>query len=173
MLGRFMGLRENIERVRLAAGFRNAADFAREIGVSPGTLGDWEAGRYTKLRLDNLLRIAKGAKCRIEDLVVGVDDSYDGLWRDLADHGDAKPSGAAQSHPQQGGQIEPAPSTAQARDLAKEFRHLSELADALRSSIQDVAHRFAGDVPGTSDARATGTDQRRAANHVRGNREDA
>lgn len=74
-----MGLGENIHRRRLEGGHRNAAAFAREIGVSPGTLGDWEKGRYTKLRLDNLLRIAKAIPCTIDELLEGVDADYDAV----------------------------------------------------------------------------------------------
>lgn len=88
-----MGLKENIERVRIAAGYQNAAAFARHIGVSPGTLGDWEAGRYENLQLSNLLRIAKGAKCSVEDLLRGVDPEYDstGVTRaDLAHEADSE-----------------------------------------------------------------------------------
>lgn len=70
-------LGRNIEQARIAAGYENAAEFARLIGVSPGTLGDWEGGRYRNLRLDNLLRIAKGAACNFDALVVGVDAAYD------------------------------------------------------------------------------------------------
>lgn len=72
-----MGLAENIKKARIAAGYKNAAAFARKIGVSPGKLGDWESGRYTKIRLDNLLRIANGAGCSVESLLPGIDQHYD------------------------------------------------------------------------------------------------
>lgn len=112
MLGPQMGLKENIERVRLAAGYENAAAFARLIGVSPGTLGDWEAGRYKNLRLENLLRIAKGAKCELEDLVVGVDQAYDRLRRDLPRH-----TSAGESAPLQRGSDVPASARARLQQL--------------------------------------------------------
>lgn len=110
-----MGLKDNIERVRLAAGFDNAAAFARLIGVSPGTLGDWEAGRYENLRLDNLLRIAKGAKCEVEDLVVGIDPAYDRWRRDLLRQSPALPSA-----PQREGSDVPASARARIQQLERE-----------------------------------------------------
>jgi hypothetical protein len=73
--GRSVSLGDNIRRARIAAGYGDsrAAEFAREIlHVSPGTLGDWESGRYKHLRLDNILKIATGAKCSVESLVYGI-----------------------------------------------------------------------------------------------------
>jgi hypothetical protein len=44
----------NIRRLRLDAGHRNAAAFARSIGITPQTLKGWETGRYKDLRLESL-----------------------------------------------------------------------------------------------------------------------
>ena len=70
-------LGKNIETLRVAAGHVNAAAFARSIGITPATLNDWESGRYQNLRLDSLMRIARGIPCRFDALLAGVDDEYD------------------------------------------------------------------------------------------------
>jgi transcriptional regulator with XRE-family HTH domain len=70
-------LGKNIERLRLAAGKTNAAAFAREMGVPAQKLKDWESGRYTKLRLDSLLLLAKALGCAVDELLDGVDPAYD------------------------------------------------------------------------------------------------
>lgn len=77
-------LGKNIERLRLAAGHTNAAQFARSIGITPPTLNDWESGRYSNLRLDSLLRVARGVPCSIEELLEGVDPDYEKV-RTVAD----------------------------------------------------------------------------------------
>ncbi len=74
-------LGKNIERLRLAGGHENAAAFARAIGITSATLNDWESGRYTNLRLDSLLRIARGVPCTVDDLLIGVDAAYDAVSR--------------------------------------------------------------------------------------------
>jgi DNA-binding transcriptional regulator YiaG len=75
--GNVSTLGKNIERLRLSAGHANAARFARSIGITPATLNDWESGRYQNLRLDSLLRVARGVPCVIDELLIGVDTSYD------------------------------------------------------------------------------------------------
>jgi transcriptional regulator with XRE-family HTH domain len=122
-----MGLGENIERARLAAGYTNAAEFARQIKVSPGTLGDWEAGRYKNLQLNSLLKIAKVAKCALEDLVVEVDADYDQLRRDLLRHGSDP-----QLTPHKGGAGVPA----SARVLTEEDVHaLNDILDGAKTIL--------------------------------------
>ena len=168
-----MGLGKNIERARRLAGFNNAAEFARLIGVSPTTLNDWESGRYKNLRLESVIRIAKGAACRVETLVVGFDTSYDRLWRkpgDLVSHDDHGSSPAAQSQPQLGGQSNDSTSSASSRVLAEDLKHIADLADDLKGAIQDVTHRLAGDVASTTDAHAARTDRGNAAGRVRRSR---
>jgi transcriptional regulator with XRE-family HTH domain len=80
-----MTLGENIERLRVEGGHGNAAEFARRIGVSPGTLGDWEKGRYKNLRLDNLLLLAKNIPCTMDELVIGIDPDYEAWLATQAD----------------------------------------------------------------------------------------
>lgn len=86
MLSASMTLGENIERLRHAAGLHNAAAFARDIGVSPGNLGDWEKGRYVDLRLSNLLRIAKKLKVSVDELLAGIDAEYEVIRLDPTCH---------------------------------------------------------------------------------------
>src|SRR5688572_22742113 len=83
ILGYTVHLGKNIERLRLAAGHANAAAFARKIGVTSPTLNDWESGRYENLRLESLLRLAKGIPCAVEELLTGVDENYDEVRRNL------------------------------------------------------------------------------------------
>jgi len=122
-----MGLGENIERVRLAAGYENAAEFARLIGVSPGTLGDWEGGRYKNLQLNSLLRIAKHAKCLLEDLVVEVDADYDLLRRDLL-----RQQTDPKLTPHQGGASVPAPARVLTKDDVNALNNILAAAQAIR-----------------------------------------
>lgn len=80
-----MTLGANIERLRVQNGHTNAAKFARQIGVSPGTLGDWEKGRYENIRLDSLLRLVKHLPCTLDELIIGVDPDYEAWLGTQAD----------------------------------------------------------------------------------------
>lgn len=77
--GETSALGKNIERMRLQAGHTNAAAFARSVGIAAATLNDWEGGRYKKLRLDSLLKLAKGIPCTVDELLGGVDADYDAI----------------------------------------------------------------------------------------------
>lgn len=145
-----MGLGDNIRALRTMAGKTNAAEFARAIKVSPGTLGDWEKGRYTNLRLDSLLKLAKELKCSIEDLIGGVDADYDKVSSDLIRQG-SEVQGALTK----GESIE---STA-ARHIASLERELAECKTRLRQ-MQDAARSFARVVAGGEGDAATGTTPR-------------
>lgn len=87
-------LGRNIAHLRERGGHTNAAAFARLIGVLPSKLNDWEAGVYTGLRLDSLLRISKGIPCRVEDLLEGVDEDYDRIVSGLDTLQNSEPSNA-------------------------------------------------------------------------------
>lgn len=82
--GHMATLGQNIERLRVAAGHKNATAFARSIGISAATLHDWESGRYQNLRLDSLIRVARGIPCAVEELLIGVDSDYDVVIREMS-----------------------------------------------------------------------------------------
>lgn len=90
-------LGKNIERLRIGAGHVNAAAFARSIGITAATLNDWESGRYKNLRLDSLMRIARGIPCRFDDLLAGVDDKYDEVVTSVLKSTSEYGSGVAES----------------------------------------------------------------------------
>jgi transcriptional regulator with XRE-family HTH domain len=73
---------ENLRRLREAAGFATGADFARSLGVTVQQLNDWE-NRREFVDTKTLIRLAKGARCLVEDIVAGVDVNFDAMARDL------------------------------------------------------------------------------------------
>jgi transcriptional regulator with XRE-family HTH domain len=126
-----VGLGDNIKALRVAAGQENAAAFARSINVTPATLNDWETGRYENLRLDSLLRIAKGLGCAVEELLQGVDPAYDKIIatrRDLVGQTTDQKSGF------RGGEPDVTTSAAQAR--------VQQRYDALIAATDEVVHRL-------------------------------
>lgn len=101
-------LGKNIERLRLGAGHTNAAKFARSIGITAATLNDWESGRYSNLRLDSLLRIARGIPCTMDELLAGVDETYDNFRARADMTHENNPAGVTFSVPVDGVSSEPA-----------------------------------------------------------------
>ncbi|GAQ24171.1 helix-turn-helix domain-containing protein [Tepidanaerobacter syntrophicus] len=51
------------------------AELAKEIGVSPGNVGDWERGR-AKPRFDALLALSRFFQISVDWLMTGEDTSY-------------------------------------------------------------------------------------------------
>lgn len=68
---------ENIRRLRLRAGFRTSKALAQAIGVPPPRMSDWENDRYALPDTDSLIKIAKGLRCSVDELLRGVDPGYD------------------------------------------------------------------------------------------------
>jgi transcriptional regulator with XRE-family HTH domain len=84
-----MGLAENIRRAREAAGYgegrrESAAAFARLIGKTSSQLTDWEQGRNQLMRLDNLIRIALGARVPVGDLLPNISAEYDAMVNEVS-----------------------------------------------------------------------------------------
>jgi transcriptional regulator with XRE-family HTH domain len=52
---------DRIQRARLSAGYENAAEFARHVGVSPNTIYRWERGDVSPdiFRLESVSRVAR------------------------------------------------------------------------------------------------------------------
>lgn len=110
--------------------------------MSPGTLGDWESGRYKHLRLDNILKIATGVKCSVESLVYGISPDYDQLRRDLICHTWDQ---ASDTHTQEGVSGVPAPDSVEARiqQLAAELEDRDRIIaerDQIIARATDIAH---------------------------------
>lgn len=72
-----MSLGQNIKRLRRKAGLRTQRAFADRLGVPQPRVSDWENDRYTVLETLTLVRIAKGLRCSIDQLLAGMDPDYD------------------------------------------------------------------------------------------------
>lgn len=88
-----VSLGQNIKRLRWQAGFRTQKALADVLGVPQPRVSDWENDRYAVLETLTLVRIAKGLRCSIDQLLAGVDPDYDLVLR--ADHGPTAGPGAA------------------------------------------------------------------------------
>ncbi len=76
-----VSLGENIKRLRWASGLQTQKAFADRLGVPQPRVSDWENDRYDVLETTTLVRIAKGLRCSIDDLLVGLDPDYDRIRR--------------------------------------------------------------------------------------------
>ncbi len=76
-----MSLGQNIKRLRWEAGFQTQKALADLLGVPQPRVSDWENDRYAVLETKTLVRIAKGLRCSIDHLLVGVDPDYDRILR--------------------------------------------------------------------------------------------
>jgi transcriptional regulator with XRE-family HTH domain len=81
---------ENIVHLRKAAGYAEAADFARAIRMSPSQLADLETKRHDIPNTRTLLRLAKGLKTTLDALLDGVDPDYDTIRRAVAASGEVE-----------------------------------------------------------------------------------
>ena len=72
-----VSLGENIKRLRWEAGLQTQKALADLLGVPQPRVSDWENDRYAVLETTTLVRIAKGLRCSIDQLLVGVDPDYD------------------------------------------------------------------------------------------------
>ena len=72
-----MSLGQNIKRLRWEAGLQTQKALADLLGVPQPRVSDWENDRYAVLETTTLVRIAKGLRCSIDQLLVGVDPDYD------------------------------------------------------------------------------------------------
>lgn len=64
----------NLKRAR---GSRKQKDIAAELGMKQTELSNYEHDRYATITLDKLLVLARGYRCSVEELVVGIDSAYD------------------------------------------------------------------------------------------------
>jgi transcriptional regulator with XRE-family HTH domain len=71
------GIGDNIKRAREAAGVKTQRALAEKMNVPQPQLSDWENSRYGTPDVTTLLRIAAAIPCKLDDLVRGVNPSYD------------------------------------------------------------------------------------------------
>jgi transcriptional regulator with XRE-family HTH domain len=69
---------ENIRALREAKGISQGT-LADAIGVPQPRLSDWETSRYKNPDLGNVLRVAKGLKVSIDQILKGTDPDYDSV----------------------------------------------------------------------------------------------
>ena len=72
-----MSLGRNIKRLRWEAGLHTQKALADLLGVPQPQVSDWENDRYAVLATTTLVRIAKGLRCSLDQLLAGVDPDYD------------------------------------------------------------------------------------------------
>ena len=72
-----MSLGQNIRRLRWEAGIQTQKALAELLGVPQPQVSDWENDRYSVLETLTLVKIAKGLRCSVDQLLVGVDPDYD------------------------------------------------------------------------------------------------
>ena len=77
-------LGENIRKARTEAGISRRV-LSRALGVQEGNtvVADLELGRNKNIGLSRLMKVARGLKRPIEDLIAGIDEDYDAMLRDL------------------------------------------------------------------------------------------
>src|SRR5881392_2985251 len=85
----------NLRAIRKARK-ENQEAVASRIGVPQERISEWETGRYESFDMKTLIRLAQGYGSTVEQLLVGVDESYDS-HRDLLRHVDHGSSSAAHS----------------------------------------------------------------------------
>lgn len=88
MLKAVVGIGSNIRALRKAAGY-DQGDFAQVIGVSQSQMSDWENATESVPELPNLLKIAKGLKTSVNEIIKGFDLEYDVIF--FAGHGQFGP----------------------------------------------------------------------------------
>jgi transcriptional regulator with XRE-family HTH domain len=69
----------NLKRIR---GEEDQRVIAQRMGVPQARLSNWEKDRYGTLTAHTLLWLAKGYRCRVDDILRGVDADYDAIHRD-------------------------------------------------------------------------------------------
>ena len=72
-----MSLGQNIKRLRWEAGLHTQKALADLLGVPQPQVSDWENDRYAVLETLTLVKIAKGLRCSVDQLLAGVDPDYD------------------------------------------------------------------------------------------------
>ncbi len=72
-----MSFGRNIRRLRWKSGLRTQRALADLLGAPQPQVSDWENDRYAVLETMTLVRIAKGLRCSVDQLLVGVDADYD------------------------------------------------------------------------------------------------
>ena len=72
-----MSLGQNIKRLRWEAGLQTQKSLADLLGVPQPQVSDWENDRYAVLETLTLVKIAKGLRCSVDQLLAGVDPDYD------------------------------------------------------------------------------------------------
>ena len=72
-----MSLGQNIKRLRWEAGLQTQKALADLLGVPQPQVSDWENDRYAVLETLTLVKIAKGLRCSVDQLLAGVDPDYD------------------------------------------------------------------------------------------------
>jgi len=77
-----VGITANLKRLLEQPKYRRQqGELAKRIGATPTQLSDWKSGRYTDLRISNLMALAKEFGVSVEDIIKGEDAEYDRLMK--------------------------------------------------------------------------------------------
>jgi transcriptional regulator with XRE-family HTH domain len=72
-----MSVGKNLRRLRNNAGFKHQGRFAERAGFSQQWVSDLENERYEMPDTASLMKLAAAIGCTVDDLLVGVDQTYD------------------------------------------------------------------------------------------------
>lgn len=72
-----VSLGQNIKQLRWEAGLQTQKALADLLGVPQPQVSDWENDRYAVLETLTLVKIAKGLRCSVDQLLAGIDPDYD------------------------------------------------------------------------------------------------
>lgn len=75
---------QNLKRLRQAAGFKLSKDLATALDVTPPVVSAWENDQGGLPETPTLFKLAKTVKCRVEDLLEGIDPDYDRVRETLS-----------------------------------------------------------------------------------------
>ncbi len=117
-------------------------DLAAAMNVDQSAVSKWETGETTPDAVQ-LIQIARVLKSPIEDLVVGIDPTYDRWRRDLVRH---DLSGG--SPPHQGGSGVPESTQARIKELKEREQKYKNLVAALEGVERTLSHAMS-EVPDT------------------------
>lgn len=132
-LPKVASLGENLKRIR---GDEDQKIVAKRMGVAQTRLSNWEKNRYKTVSVRTLLWLAKAYRCRVEDLVEGLDAEYD-AGRDLSRHAVEYKSAPSQ-------EVADVPASARVRELQDRLAHYDQLVPEIETILGKLVRLAAG-----------------------------
>jgi transcriptional regulator with XRE-family HTH domain len=146
---------KNLARLRVRAGL-NGKQLAAKLGVKPPYVTGLEKDYQGLPETSTLLRLAKALRCRVDELLDGVDDEYEAVKRDLARH-----DGDQRSDPSEGRVDVPASPVIEARRVESVSEELRTAATEIAARLVGIAGRLSSTPAARSDSSAESRASRR------------